>query len=255
MGNARVYGQFYVLFSTVASGIQSVIVKTSDDIDPFLMASFRSFMVFLVAFSIVSWRSDVLYFPPGKILLMSVRSTCSSIAIILNYYSFRHLPLCDVQFIEATSPVFVTIYAFVLLCEPCGLFEITSMGVSMMGMVLVMQPPLLFDASAIIERDTDHFFNATVVIVGTLIGAAGVTLTRALKTNHANVISLTRKSGDIVFAFVVQIILFNDLPNTFSLIGAFLILSTLLATHFRRPSPQIVNLCRLPVHSITVKIR
>lgn len=55
------------------------------------------------------------------------------------------------------------------------------MGVSMMGMVLVMQPPLLFDASAIIERDTDHFFNATVVIVGTLIGAAGVTLTRALK--------------------------------------------------------------------------
>lgn len=95
MGNARVYGQFYVLFSTVASGIQSVIVKTSDDIDPFLMASFRSFMVFLVAFSIVSWRSDVLYFPPGKILLMSVRSTCSSIAIILNYYSFRHLPLCN----------------------------------------------------------------------------------------------------------------------------------------------------------------
>lgn len=87
------------------------------------------------------------------------------------------------------------------------------------------------------------------------VSLEALTLLFFLQTNHANVISLTRKSGDIVFAFVVQIILFNDLPNTFSLIGAFLILSTLLATHFRRPSPQIVNLCRLPVHSITVKIR
>eukprot|EP00094_Tigriopus_californicus_P007448 TCALIF_07171-PA protein Name:"Similar to SLC35G1 Solute carrier family 35 member G1 (Homo sapiens)" AED:0.06 eAED:0.06 QI:1597/0.6/0.83/1/0.6/0.66/6/22/250 len=247
IGYLRTSGQVYVLMSTTASGIQSVIIKTSDDIDPFLMASFRSLMVFLVALCLVSWRTEVLYFPPGRLRLMSIRSTCSSIAIILNYYAYRHLALCDVQFVEAISPVFVTVYAFVLLCEPCGLFEILSIGVSLVGMVLVMQPPILFEPLTINEDNSGHFLYTVVVLVGTLIGAAG--------TNHANVISLTRKSGDIVFAFVFQIVFFNDFPNAFSLIGASLILSTLLATHFRRSPPKIVNLCHLPVHYVPIKVK
>ena len=107
--------------------------------------------------------------------------------------------------ISATSPVFVTLLARIFLQEPCGVFEVLNIIVTMVGVVIVMRPPFIFgsgdDVSCLLvlghlelfktfrllqdamTYENHHFITAAICFSGTLFGSVGVVSTRALKVH------------------------------------------------------------------------
>lgn len=64
---------------------------------------------------------------------------------MLSFYAFRHMSLSDASVIIFSTPVFVVIFAHIFLKEPCGVFNLVTIFFTLMGVVLITRPPLLFD--------------------------------------------------------------------------------------------------------------
>lgn len=184
-----------------------------------------------------------------------------------------------------STPVFVAIFSRVFLGEPCGLFNVFTIALTLLGIVFIVKPPSLFGeeiegsqsegdyfwgplaavASAIftanamiiirVLRDLHHSvvicnfgLFACVFTLGLLLMTNGfclpscenrwlvlalgifsfwgqILLTISLKLEEAGVISITR-STTIVFAFLWQVIFFNQIPCFYSIFGTLLIVGS-----------------------------
>lgn len=72
-----------------------------------------------------------------------------------------------------------------------------------------------------------------VVALGVFSFLGQILLTLALQVEQAGPVALAR-SSDIVFAFIWQIIFFNETPNRYSLIGAALVIISVVLTALRK---------------------
>lgn len=184
-----------------------------------------------------------------------------------------------------STPVFVAIFSRVFLGEPCGLFNIFTIILTLLGIVFIVKPPSLFgEDSEASEPEGNYFWgplaaiasaiftaNAMIIIrvlrdlhhsvvicnfgifacvftLGLLLTTNGfcmpscenrflilalgvfsfwgqILLTISLKLEEAGVISITR-STTIVFAFIWQVIFFNQIPCFYSIFGALLIIGS-----------------------------
>lgn len=69
------------------------------------------------------------------------------------------------------------------------------------------------------------------MLVGILSFYGQLMLTKALQAEEAGLVSVTRASSEVIFAFIFQITIFNDIPDFWSFLGAFLVtISVLLAS-------------------------
>lgn len=59
-------------------------------------------------------------------------------------------------------------------------------------------------------------------------------LTKAIQIEEAGVVSVVRVSGEAFFAFVFQIIIFKEMPDWYSIVGAVLVLSSVFLLSFRK---------------------
>lgn len=92
--------------------------------------------------------------------------------------------------ISATSPVFVTIYARIFLKEEFGVFEVVKIVFTLVGVVIVMQPPIIFGR---VDQDDQehHFWAAGVAFIATLFAGGVVTSVRALKVHGSHDLMLS----------------------------------------------------------------
>ncbi len=60
-----------------------------------------------------------------------------------------------------------------------------------------------------------------------------ILLTLALQLENAGPVAVAR-TADIVFAFIWQVLFFKEVPNIFSLAGAFLVTSSIIMTGLRK---------------------
>eukprot|EP00090_Calanus_glacialis_P012853 TRINITY_DN21480_c0_g1_i2.p1 TRINITY_DN21480_c0_g1~~TRINITY_DN21480_c0_g1_i2.p1 ORF type:complete len:347 (-),score=48.63 TRINITY_DN21480_c0_g1_i2:38-1078(-) len=70
--------------------------------------------------------------------------------------------------------------------------------------------------------------------VGLLSFLAQILLTVSLQLEEAGKVSIMRKAGDILFAFLFQILIFNELPGMWSIIGASLVSLTVLISSTKK---------------------
>lgn len=59
-------------------------------------------------------------------------------------------------------------------------------------------------------------------------------LTKAIQLEEAGVVSVVRVSGEAFFAFVFQVIIFGEMPDIYTIIGAILVLSSVFLLSFRK---------------------
>lgn len=104
-------------------------------------------------------------------------------------------------------PVFVSIFAWVFLKEPCGFFQILSVGLTMVGLVLTTKLPLLFDATTLrvhnatellnktvaaptasTELSQHHFIGVAAAIASTFFAASVYVVVRKARSAHHSVI-------------------------------------------------------------------
>ena len=207
---------------------------------------------------------------------------------------------CLFQVVVFSVPVFVAIFARLFLKEPCGLFNAVSVCLTLVGVVLITRPPLLFGHSVPAlasspdqEEQNSDVWGAVAAFSATLFGANAYVLLRALKGLHFSVIMANfgsfalvqtllvtwalgalciprcgmdrllvvalalfsfggqilltlslqleqagpvaiARSADIVFAFIWQVLFFQEVPNRYSIGGAVLVTSSVVLTGVRK---------------------
>lgn len=288
-------GLILATLSSLFFSLCSVIVKWMTDIDPMALAAYRYLGVLLPAIPIVLYKQETV-FPRGRRIMLLLRSLTGTAALMLSFYAFRHMPLADASVIVFSVPVFTAIFARMFLKEPCGFFNIVSVLLTLIGVVLITRPPAIFGTTVGTlgqEAETSDIWGAVAAFSATLFGANAYVLLRALKGIHFSVIMTNfgtialaqclfvtwligalclprcgtdrllivalalfsfggqilltlalqleqagpvaiARSSDIVFAFIWQVLFFNEIPNRYSIGGAVLVMSSVLLTGLRK---------------------
>lgn len=283
-------GLLLATLSSLFFSLCSVIVKSLVHIDPLQLAMFRFIGVLLPTIPIVIYTEQPI-FPKGKRLLLALRSFVGTVGLMLSFYAFRHMPLADASVIVFSVPVFVALFARVFLKEPCGMWNTISIILTLIGVILITQPPLLFGGEK--PQHYSSLFGAVAAFSSTIFGANAYILLRVLKGLHFSVIMTNfggyailqtffysvafgilcmpncgterflvvclalfsylgqvlltmslqmeqagpvaiARSADIVFAFFWQIMFYNEIPSRYSILGAFLVLSSVMLVGLRK---------------------
>lgn len=127
----------------------------------------------------------------------------------VSYYALRFMTLSDSCTIVMSAPVYVTFLACVFLKEPCGVFHIISIFVTMSGVVLITRPAFLFGAPL-----EGEFFTPDQNLIGallSLISCLAVSMTfvwiRKLQKTTTSVVIIWFSTFCIVMGLIVMAIL------------------------------------------------
>ncbi|KAF4531657.1 hypothetical protein B566_EDAN018104 [Ephemera danica] len=283
-----------IVLATVSSlffSLCSVIVKMLVNVHPMELATCRFVGVLLPALPIMLYRKED-PFPKGSRLALIARCFVGTTGLMLSFYAFRHMPLADASVIVFSVPVFVAVFARIFLKEPCGIFHVVTILLTLVGVVLITRPPMVF-GSKVNNGDESSMWGAIAAFSATIFGANAYVLLRALKRLHFSVIMANfgsfaivqtmlitfilgelciprcgkdrllivalalfsfggqilltvalqveqagpvalARTADIVFAFVWQVLFFNEVPNRYSISGAILVTSSVLLTGLRK---------------------
>lgn len=107
--------------------------------------------------------------------------------------------------------VFVAIFARLFLKEPCGLFNVITVILTLIGVVLITRPTFLFGESvqSLIDEDiVDSSYKARIwgpvsALSATLFGANAYVLLRALKSVHFAVIMSNFGAFGLIFSVII----------------------------------------------------
>ncbi|KAJ6636567.1 Solute carrier family 35 member G1 [Pseudolycoriella hygida] len=208
-----------LIFATISSlffSLCSVIVKHCVTINPVQLASFRFIGVMLPAIPIALYTEEPFY-PQGQRIILTLRCFIGSTGLLLSFYAFRHMPLADASVIIFSTPVFVAIFARLFLKEPCGLFNVITVILTLIGVVLITRPTFLFSDSvhSLVDEDViDPSYKVNVwgpvsALSATLFGANAYVLLRALKNVHFAVIMSNFGAFGLIYSLVIAIWLGN----------------------------------------------
>lgn len=191
MSRCRMCPYLGLILATLSSlffSLSSVIVKGLVDINPMELAAFRFVGVLLPAIPIVLYKEEPV-FPEGKRVMLLLRSFVGTTGLMLSFYAFRHMPLGDASVIVFSVPVFVAIFARLFLKEPCGPFNVISIILTLIGVVLITKSELVAkNDNSLSEKTTSDVWSVVAAFSATLFGANVYVLLRALKGLHFSVI-------------------------------------------------------------------
>ncbi|EDV91210.1 solute carrier family 35 member G1 [Drosophila grimshawi] len=206
--NCPYLGIILATLSSLFFSLCSVIVKGLVDVNPMELASFRFVGVLLPTIPILIYTRQPV-FPEGKRVILMLRCFMGTTGLMLSFYAFRHMPLADASVIIFSTPVFVAIFARAFLKEPCTLFNVLTINMTLLGVVLITRPPWVF-GDPVSELETEKYSDKTYDIWGpvaaissTLFGANVYILLRALKNLHFSVIMTNFGAIALVYTLIV----------------------------------------------------
>lgn len=178
-----------ILLSALSSfffSVSTLIVKWLDTVDPMELATVRSVGMLLPAIPILIYKNQN-PFPKGQRLVLLVRSFAGATSLSLIFYAVRHMPLADASVIIFSVPVVVVVFARIFLKEQCGLFHYCTLFLTMIGVLMITRPPILFGHST----KKYNFLGPLAALLSTIFGAIVYILLKVLKNLHFSAIMIT----------------------------------------------------------------
>lgn len=172
---------------------------------------FRFVGVLLPAIPILIYNQQTV-FPKGKRLILVLRCFVGTTGLMLSFYAFRHMPLADASVIIFSTPVFVAIFARLFLKEPCGLFNVATVILTLIGVVLITRPSAIFGNSIPsltdeqindIEQNANGVWGPVSALLSTLFGASAYVTLRALKGLHYSVVMTNFGAFALIYTMIV----------------------------------------------------
>lgn len=176
-----------VLLATLSSlffSLCSVIVKGLTSMNPLELAMFR-FIGLLPAIPVMIYKEQDI-FPSGKRILLLLRCFVGTTGLMLSFYAFRHMSLADSSVIIFSTPVFVAVFARMFLKESCGLFNVLTIALTLLGILLITRPKAIFgdlfahemEQHGISSNNDYNIFGPIAAFSATLFGANAYVLLR-----------------------------------------------------------------------------
>jgi len=163
----------------------SLLVKVAGESMPTLQIVFGRGLVTLLLSAIFLWRAGLNPIGSRPSLLL-LRGVFGSTALIGFYAALVHLPLAEATVIHQTSPLFTALLASWLLRERLESRVLVSIGVCLVGVMLIAQPHWLTGATE--PGNLDPRFVAVGLGAAVLSAVAYVTVRSLGRTEPALVV-------------------------------------------------------------------
>ncbi|XP_030853842.1 solute carrier family 35 member G1-like [Strongylocentrotus purpuratus] len=181
-------GVLWAIFCILNASFCSLCVKLlAGIVPPSQLLFFRGiFQILFTAPYIVRYRLPMRY-PPKMVLLILARGIIGTFLSFMCYYSYQAIPVATAKALIYSSPFFVAIFAGLCLKEHCSLWTTFFSLLTVISVVLVVQPPFIFGSSGDGETSIVGLMCA---VVGAVTMAANVIVLRYMQMLriHAQVI-------------------------------------------------------------------
>ncbi|KAI1289196.1 Solute carrier family 35 member G1 [Halotydeus destructor] len=149
-------GLILAVFSAAIFATGSFMVKLTPNIHPVEIVITRSItqLCFVVPFNLyASWSFKG---AAGERWHLFTRGILGFMAFSLAYSAFHLLPLGDASTIIFSAPVYVSIFACLMLGEACGIFQGVVILFTLSGVVLISKPSFIFGTSGLAAADSTY---------------------------------------------------------------------------------------------------
>ncbi|RWS00439.1 solute carrier family 35 member G1-like protein, partial [Dinothrombium tinctorium] len=137
-------GLLFALFQAFLTPTGSLIVKLVPELHPIELMIVASSFQLLAYFCIVLKEKNSLLPAKDERWIMLIRCVCGFVTASTWFTSIPYLPLGDASAIGLSAPIFVAIFARVILKESIGLTQAFSIVATIVGGFLILQPPFIF---------------------------------------------------------------------------------------------------------------
>lgn len=182
-------GITYKVLSVLFFTLMAVCIKlASERVPPGETVFFRSFFALPVTLAWLAWLGHLKYtFRTQRPLGHVLRGLIGTTAMALNFTALGLLPLPEATTLFYTAPLFVVLFAAVLLGETIRLFRITALLVGLAGAAIVMVPR--FSLGDLGDAGQTAAWGALAAVLGAMFAAlAQVFIRRLTATEHTGTI-------------------------------------------------------------------
>ncbi|GBN96346.1 Solute carrier family 35 member G1 [Araneus ventricosus] len=133
-----------LLFATIASvsySANAVIVKSITNIHPVQLALYQFIMLFFMCMPETVKCGENPFGPRDMRVFLILRGILGGISICLSCTAYRYLPLGESAIITSSTPIFVTVGAWLFLKEPCGIFQSIIVIFTVTGVIFTTKVP------------------------------------------------------------------------------------------------------------------
>ncbi|WP_456381899.1 DMT family transporter [Hydrogenimonas sp.] len=132
-------GIFFMLGSALVSAMNGAVAKVlGEELSAMEIVFFRNLIGVLIIFATLRHTPPKL--PGGEPHLLLLRGFFGFSAMILFFYTITTIPLGEAITLNKTSPLFVTILAFLLMGERLNRYGMTALAVGFFGVLLITKP-------------------------------------------------------------------------------------------------------------------
>ena len=178
----RHWGLLLALLVALSSSLVSVLVQQLSSVDPACLSTFRFISVMPVA-GLAALRHGEDVFPRGHRTNLLLRAVLGAAALMCKFYALRRMPLADASVVLLSAPVFVSVWACLLLGESCGVLHVLALLSTVSGALLIVRPGWLWH-SDIGEGGTVPLVGAALAVSSALLLSAAYIALRRLQTVH-----------------------------------------------------------------------
>ena len=147
----RSINKFYLIFASLFFSFMTVCVKKVDQNIPIIeLVFFRSLLSLLITSLIIKEKKIN---PWGKNRpLLIVRGLLGTLALFCIFYAIRNMPLSISTVIQYTYPIFISIFAVVLINEIITLRLIVALILGWLGIIVILNPTQLSNLNVEIDK-------------------------------------------------------------------------------------------------------
>lgn len=144
---------------------------------------------------------------PGERWALFARGFFGFISFSLGYSSYHLLSLADASTIIFSAPVYVSVFACLLLKEACGLYQVFSIITTLVGVILISKPSFLFGDHESVKDIEYRLEGSAIAFVSSLCAAFTFVMIRKLQKTPAPVVIFAFSSVSIFCGMIALVIL------------------------------------------------
>ncbi|TCK92733.1 EamA domain-containing membrane protein RarD [Natranaerovirga hydrolytica] len=136
-----------MLFSAFSFAIMGVFVKALEDIPSFEKALFRNLISLIIVLAVLYKRKESPWGHKDNRKYLLGRGIFGTLGLLSFFYALDTLYLADASMLNRLSPFFVILFAAIFLKEKIRKYQMFSVFIALLGVLLIVKPSFEFQES------------------------------------------------------------------------------------------------------------
>ncbi|XP_071499510.1 solute carrier family 35 member G1-like [Diadema antillarum] len=209
-------GVWYTLTSAAIISLAAMSVRhLTVYISPNEVAFTRMMMQLVVCLPIAAWKQLSFNYTRQGYALLLLRSILGSLNTSLVFIAYTLMPVANAKAIMYSCPIFAGLLSWLLLKEACSFLDVVLGLVTLTGVMLVAQPPFLFDAlDSVTSASSSSVLGAIICLISAFLSAIILILQRKLASMGISSLGMLTIYSLTATGFTA---LFTSFPNQWTL--------------------------------------